>query len=220
MNYDCVGWLPKAGLGCADAVIWPDWGQEAIHSLDVKAHFEKHNHQIAMRDGVHFLTAVFIPRDRSKAYPNRYRGRRSATTSTSCGDKGDFRDPKLPKVYAFETGVEPLAYFWVSSCCAVQRTDSHHSSGAVRYPVGLHARHLREHLAVTIAVDELRGSVEVEQTFDGFTGQWPGKDVAFDDDAVHFSLTDLLEYRLQRGEVGMNVVDGSDTQDGIPLIGR
>ena len=79
---------------------------------------------------------------------------------------------------------------------------------------------LREHLAVTIAVDELRGNVKVEQTLDGFTGHWAGKDVASDNDAVHFDLTDLLEYRLQRREVGMNVVDSSDALDGIPLIGR
>jgi hypothetical protein len=69
-------------------------------------------------------------------------------------------------------------------------------------------------------VDQLHGNVEVEQTLDGFTRQRAGKDVATGDDAVHFGLTDLLEYRLKRGEVGMNVVNGSDAYDGIPLIGR
>ena len=65
-------------------------------------------------------------------------------------------------------------------------------------------------------MNELRGNVEVEQTLDGFTRQRAGKDVATDDDAVHFGLTDLLEYRLKRGEVGMNVVNGSDAHDGTP----
>ena len=60
-------------------------------------------------------------------------------------------------------------------------------------------------------MDELRGNLEVEQTLDGFTRQRAGKDVASDDDAVHSGLTDFLEYRLKRGEVGMNVVDGSDS---------
>ena len=52
-------------------------------------------------------------------------------------------------------------------------------------------RHLREHLAVAIAVDELHGHVEVEQTLDGFTRQRAGKDVASDHNAVHLGLTDL-----------------------------
>ena len=35
---------------------------------------------------------------------------------------------------------------------------------------------------------------------------------------VYFGPTDLLEYRLKCGEVGMNVVDRSNAHDEIPLI--
>ncbi len=51
-------------------------------------------------------------------------------------------------------------------------------------------------------------------------GNGPWKDVASDDDVVYFRVTDLLEHRLKRGEVRMNVVDGSDAHYGIPLGSR
>src|ERR1700686_2735872 len=75
-----------------------------------------------------------------------------------------------PGISTWHVGGQPSnsRWCWVSSCCAVQRTGSRHCSGAVRYQS--HAPHLCEHLAVTIAVNELRGNVEVEQTLDGFTG--------------------------------------------------
>jgi hypothetical protein len=69
-------------------------------------------------------------------------------------------------------------------------------------------------------VDELRWNVEIDETLDRFTRSWAGNDVAPDDNAVHVDLTNLLEYGLECGEVGMNVVDGSDAHDGIPFIGR
>ena len=37
--------------------------------FDVKAHYEKHEYQIAMRDGVKLFTIVYTPRDTSQRYP-------------------------------------------------------------------------------------------------------------------------------------------------------
>ena len=35
----------------------------------IAAHYTKHEHRIAMRDGVKLFTAVYVPKDRSRAYP-------------------------------------------------------------------------------------------------------------------------------------------------------
>jgi predicted acyl esterase len=38
-------------------------------SFDVKAHYEKAEHRVAMRDGVKLHTVVYQPKDRSQRYP-------------------------------------------------------------------------------------------------------------------------------------------------------
>lgn len=81
-------------------------------------------------------------------------------------------------------------------------------------PVGLDACHVCKHLAVTIAVDELCGNVEVKQILDRFLRQRTRKEVASDDDAIYFDLTNFLEHCLKGGEVRMNVIDGSDAHGG------
>ncbi len=37
--------------------------------FDVKAHYTKYEYRIAMRDGVHLFTAVYVPKDSSQSYP-------------------------------------------------------------------------------------------------------------------------------------------------------
>ena len=36
---------------------------------DVKAHYTKYEYRIAMRDGVHLFTSVYVPKDGSQKYP-------------------------------------------------------------------------------------------------------------------------------------------------------
>src|ERR1700688_4875423 len=36
---------------------------------DVKEHYTKYEYRIAMRDGVHLFTSVYVPKDSSRAYP-------------------------------------------------------------------------------------------------------------------------------------------------------
>ena len=38
-------------------------------AFDVKAHYTKYEYRIAMRDGVHLFTAVYVPKDTSHPYP-------------------------------------------------------------------------------------------------------------------------------------------------------
>jgi uncharacterized protein len=37
--------------------------------FDVKAHYTKYEYQIAMRDGVHLFTSIYVPKDTSRSYP-------------------------------------------------------------------------------------------------------------------------------------------------------
>lgn len=55
-------------LACG-VLAWPLFSQYAKDSFDVKAHYEKHEYQIAMRDGVKLFTAVYVPRDNSEDHP-------------------------------------------------------------------------------------------------------------------------------------------------------
>jgi len=85
-------------------------------------------------------------------------------------------------------------------------------------PIGFEARHLRKHLAVAVAVDELRRNVEVEQALNSFARHRAGNNIATDDNTVHIGFTYLPEYCGKRVSVGMDVVDGSDARDETPRI--
>lgn len=56
---------------------------------DVAAHYDKHEYQIPMRDGVQLYTVVYVPKDRSETYP--FLVKRSPYSSGPYG-KGNFRD--------------------------------------------------------------------------------------------------------------------------------
>ena len=38
-------------------------------AFDVKEHYTKYEYRIAMRDGVHLFTSVYVPKDSSHSYP-------------------------------------------------------------------------------------------------------------------------------------------------------
>src|SRR5947209_2464032 len=48
-------------------------------------------------------------------------------------------------------------------------------------------------------------------------GHRAGEDIAADDDLIHVRLTDLLEDRLQRRQIAVDVVDGGDTHWRAPI---
>src|SRR5271168_1332673 len=37
--------------------------------FDVKEHYTKYEYRIAMRDGVHLFTSIYVPKDTSRTYP-------------------------------------------------------------------------------------------------------------------------------------------------------
>jgi uncharacterized protein len=43
--------------------------EKAAPKFDVRAHYTKYEYRIPMRDGVRLFTAVYVPKDQSKAYP-------------------------------------------------------------------------------------------------------------------------------------------------------
>jgi hypothetical protein len=75
------------------------------------------------------------------------------------------------------------------------------------------ARHLRQHLAVAVAVDELDGQVEAQQARDRLAGHRARDHVAPDHDPVHLRPANVLQHRLQRGEVAVDVIDRRDSHD-------
>src|ERR1700686_629617 len=75
------------------------------------------------------------------------------------------------------------------------------------------AGHLLEHGNFTVAINEMRGRVQISQKLECFTWHGTGKHISADDDVVHFFLANFLKHGLQSREVAMNVVDGSDAHE-------
>jgi hypothetical protein len=48
---------------------WAQEEQDQPAKFDVKANYTKYEYRIPMRDGVHLFTAIYVPKDASKAYP-------------------------------------------------------------------------------------------------------------------------------------------------------
>lgn len=55
-------------------------------------------------------------------------------------------------------------------------------------------------------MDELDRDVEVKEALEGFAGHWSRDDIAADDDLIYFRLPDVIEDRLQRGQISMDVI--------------
>src|SRR6266571_8458685 len=77
----------------------------------------------------------------------------------------------------------------------------------------IRACHLFKHNTVAIPLDELCWDIEVQQTCECFTWHGAGQHIAPDHYMVYFCLTNILEYGLQCGEVGMNIIDCGDPHD-------
>jgi len=41
----------------------------ASPDFDVKEHYTKYEYRVAMRDGVHLFTSIYVPKDTSHSYP-------------------------------------------------------------------------------------------------------------------------------------------------------
>ena len=68
------------------------------------------------------------------------------------------------------------------------------------------ARHVRKHDALSIPVDELDWQIEVRQTCERFNWHRAGQHIATNNDAVRAGQMNILQDSLQRGEIGMNVI--------------
>jgi hypothetical protein len=67
-----------------------------------------------------------------------------------------------------------------------------------------------EHGNFAVAVNEVRGWVQIPQTVKYFTRHGTGEHISAHDNVVNFFLANFLKDCLQSREVAMNVVDGSD----------
>src|SRR5580704_2870665 len=91
-------------------------------------------------------------------------------------------------------------------------------SGAV--PLRLDAHHLRKHLPVAVAAEELHGNVQVQQIPDGFLRHRPRKHVPPDHNLVNCRLANILEHGLKCGKVRMKVINRSDPHIWSPALSR
>ena len=73
--------------------------------------------------------------------------------------------------------------------------------------------HLGQHRQLAIAVDEMHGEVEVEQLPERLAGHRARHHIASDHDLIDVGVTKFLEDRLQGGEVGVNIIECSDSHD-------
>src|ERR1700733_8529238 len=83
---------------------------------------------------------------------------------------------------------------------------------------GLSARHLFEYRDLAVAVDKLHGNADVQQTRERFTRQRPRNHIAPNYNEAHFSLTNLLNYSLQRRKIAVNIVDCCDPHDRLSSL--
>jgi hypothetical protein len=75
---------------------------------------------------------------------------------------------------------------------------------------GLIASHLSQDNPVAVAMNEPHWNVEIEQAFQGLSWHRAREHIAADDDFVYVCAADIIENRLKRGKVSVNVVEGSD----------
>ncbi len=72
------------------------------------------------------------------------------------------------------------------------------------------ARQLGSYHAVTVAVDEPHWDLQGHQARQGLAGHRPRKHIASYHDEVYSFLAHLVEDRLERGDVPMNVIEGGN----------
>jgi hypothetical protein len=71
-------------------------------------------------------------------------------------------------------------------------------------------RHQRQHLAIAVAVNETHGNRRVREHVDRLAGHRSRDNVTAGNDPIDTFALDLVEYRLQRGQVAVYVVQGGD----------
>jgi hypothetical protein len=70
-----------------------------------------------------------------------------------------------------------------------------------------------EHGNFTVAINEVRGRVQISETVERFTRHRTGEHVSAHDYLVNSFLVNFLEHGLESREVAMNVIDGSDSHE-------
>jgi hypothetical protein len=85
-------------------------------------------------------------------------------------------------------------------------------------PIRLYPSHLRKHLAVAVPVKELPRNIEAQQTRDCFDRHGTWKHIATDNYKIHFFFMYILEHRLKRGKVSMNIIDCSDSHEDVLFL--
>src|ERR1700736_6304768 len=83
----------------------------------------------------------------------------------------------------------------------------------LRYAAWFLACHLEEHGNFSVAIDEVRGSVQISQTVECLTRHGTGEHISAYDNLVNFLFNNFLKHGLESREVAMNVVDGSDSHE-------
>jgi hypothetical protein len=76
--------------------------------------------------------------------------------------------------------------------------------------VGFHPSHPRKQLPLPVAMDELYGNIKAQQALERFPRHRPWNYVPTDDNMVYFRLANVVEDRLQCGEVPVNIIQRRD----------
>jgi hypothetical protein len=77
--------------------------------------------------------------------------------------------------------------------------------------------HLGKDLTVAVALDKLHWNVEIEQTRECLTRHRARNHIAPDHYLVYLGLTNIWQNSLKRREVRMNIIDGGDPHNRLPL---
>jgi hypothetical protein len=94
------------------------------------------------------------------------------------------------------------------------RRPEHGLASSLREMTQVRARNGREHRGFAISANEPYGDLQLQQRREGLQGHRARNHIAPDHHEVHAGSTDLLEHRLQGGEVAVDIVDRRDSHNG------
>jgi len=89
------------------------------------------------------------------------------------------------------------------------RIPAHGLSKPLRNGICLLACPRCKHLSVAIAMDEMQGNIQLEQSPECFAWHRPRYYITSDDYLIYLCSTNLVEDRLECGKIPMNVIDCS-----------
>jgi hypothetical protein len=78
----------------------------------------------------------------------------------------------------------------------------------------IYPSHLCNDLTVSITLDPLDRNIDILQTRECFTWHGARDHIAADDDKIDRCVTNILEHRLKRGEVSVNIIECCDPHTG------